>query len=308
MIGKPKNNPYFVLALGVIAVSTSAIFVKVSTAPSGVIAFYRLFFSVLLMLPIFISKYRAELKLITKRDWGLSTVSGIFLAFHFILWFESLNYTSVASSTVLVTLQPIFAFVGTYFFFKERLSLKAIFSGLIAVVGSIIISWGDFKISGSALFGDILALAACAFITFYLLFGQSVRKRVSIITYTFIVYVISTLALFLYIMATGEPLYPYPKSDWLYFLLLAIIPTLLGHTLLNWVVKWVSTSMISVAILFEPVGATLLAYYVVGETVNLSQGIGGMVVLLGIGLFICDERKGRGTVKLPKTKPNLESR
>jgi drug/metabolite transporter (DMT)-like permease len=300
-MGKPKINPYVVLAIGVISVATSAIFVKVSTAPSGVIAFYRLFFSVLLMFPIFISKYRAELKLINKRDWGLSMVSGVFLAFHFILWFESLNYTSVASSTVLVTLQPIFAFVGTYFFFKERLSVKAIFSGLIAVLGSFIISWGDFKISGSALFGDILALVACALITFYLLFGQSVRKRVSLVTYTFIVYSISTAALFFYILITGEPLFPYPKSDWLYFLLLAIIPTLLGHTLLNWVVKWVSTSMISVAILFEPVGATILAYYVIGETVNASQVFGGIVVLLGIGLFIYDERKV--TQKLLKTKP-----
>jgi drug/metabolite transporter (DMT)-like permease len=288
---KPKFNPYLVLAIGVIAVSTSAIFVKISSAPSGVIAFYRLFFSILLMLPIFISKYRLELKLINKRDWGLSAVAGFFLAFHFILWFESLNYTSVASSTVLVTLQPIFAFIGTYFFFKERLSLKAILAGLIAVIGSVIISWGDFKISGSALFGDILALAACALITFYLLFGQTVRKRVSLITYTFIVYAISTVVLLLYIMVTGERLFPYPKNDWLFFLLLAIIPTLLGHTLLNWVVKWVSTSMISVAILFEPVGATVLAYNVIGEKINLSQVIGGLVVLLGISLFIYDERK-----------------
>jgi drug/metabolite transporter (DMT)-like permease len=301
LMGNLKFNPYIVLAIGVIAVSTSAIFVKVSTAPSGVIAFYRLLFSVLLMLPIFITKYRAELKLITKRDWGLTTVSGIFLALHFILWFESLNYTSVASSTVLVTLQPIFAFAGTYFFFKERLSLKAIFSGLIAVMGSVIISWGDFKVSGSAFFGDVLALTACALITFYLLFGQSVRKRVSLITYTFLVYSISTFFLFLYILVTGEALYPYPKKDWVYFISLAIIPTLLGHTLINWVVKWVSTSMISVAILFEPVGATVLAYYVIGETVNPSQVIGGLVVLLGIGLFIYDERKV--TRKLLKTKP-----
>ncbi|MBY0096868.1 DMT family transporter [Mesobacillus maritimus] len=300
---KSRFNPYLVLAIGIIAVSTSAIFVKISSAPAGVIAFYRLFFSVLLMLPIFIFKYRAELKLISKRDWGLSAVAGFFLAFHFILWFESLNYTSVASSTVLVTLQPIFAFVGTYFFFKERLSLKAIFAGLIAVIGSVIISWGDFKISGSALFGDILALAACALITFYLLFGQTVRKRVSLITYTFIVYVMSTFVLFLYVMVTGEHLFPYPKNDWLFFLLLAIIPTLLGHTLLNWAVKWVSTSMISVAILFEPVGATVLAYNVIGETINPSQVIGGLVVLLGISLFIYDERK----VSLKKLKTNLKS-
>ncbi len=292
-MGNLKINPYLVLIIGVIAISISAILVKVATAPAGVIAFYRLLFSMLLMSPLFMFKYRKELKLVTKRDWGLSVASGVFLAFHFILWFESLNYTSVASSTVLVTLQPIFAFIGTYLFFKERLSFKAICSGMIAVGGSIIISYGDFKISGSALFGDILALAACALVTFYLLFGQSVRKRISLITYTFIVYAISTLVLFGYLLVTKESFYPYPKSDWWYFLLLAIVPTLLGHTLLNWVVKWVSTSMISVAILFEPVGATILAFYIIGENVNLSQLIGGSVVLLGIGLFVLDERQGR---------------
>ena len=96
-----KVNPYAVLAIGVISVSTSAILVKVSTAPSGVIAFYRMFFSVLFMLPVFLIKYVPELRLITRRDWIFSIAAGVFLAFHFILWFESLNYTSVASSTVL---------------------------------------------------------------------------------------------------------------------------------------------------------------------------------------------------------------
>ena len=125
-------NPYLILAVGVISVSTSAIFVKVSSASAGVIAFYRLLFTVLLMLPIFIVKYVEELKLISKKDWFFSILSGVFLAFHFILWFESLNYTSVASSTVLVTLQPLFAFVGTYIFFKESCCFICIFCGGIA--------------------------------------------------------------------------------------------------------------------------------------------------------------------------------
>ena len=247
-----KVNPYAVLAIGVISVSTSAILVKVSTAPSGVIAFYRLFFSVLFMLPVFLIKYVPELRLITRRDWIFSIVAGVFLAFHFILWFESLNYTSVASSTVLVTLQPLFAFLGTYFFFKEKFSWKAILSGLLAVFGSVIISWGDFKISGSALFGDLLALIACALVTAYLMFGQSVRKRLSLVTYTFVVYSISAITLLIYVLIRQEPLVPYGTSDWVYFILLALIPNLLGHTLFNWSLKWLSTSTISMAILFEP--------------------------------------------------------
>ncbi|MEH7445187.1 DMT family transporter [Bacillus sp. JJ1122] len=287
----PKVNPYLAVAIGVVAVSTSAILVKVSSAPSGVIAFYRLLFSVLFMLPVFLLKYVSELRLITKRDWVFTGISGVFLAFHFILWFESLNYTSVASSTVLVTLQPLFAFAGAYVFFKEKLSAKAILSGFIAIGGSVIISWGDFKISGSALLGDFLAIAACALVTVYLLFGQTVRKRMSLITYTFIVYSISSITLFFYVIAAGETFYPYPKSDWVYFILLALIPTLLGHTLFNWSIKWLSASIISMAILFEPVGATILAYYLLGENVILTQIAGGLVVIAGITLFLVDERK-----------------
>ncbi|MCA1032682.1 DMT family transporter [Bacillus timonensis] len=296
-MNQPKVNPYVMLAVGVIAVSSSAILVKLSTAPAPVIAFYRLFLTILIMMPFFLLKYRHELLLITKRDWLYSVISGVFLAFHFILWFESLNYTSVASSTVLVTLQPIFAFIGTYFFFKEKLGIKAILSGVLGIGGSIIISWGDFAISGMALFGDFLALLACAMVTAYLLFGQTVRKRLSLMTYTFVVYGISSITLFLYVVSLGYSLFPYPSSDWGYFLLLAIVPTLLGHTLFNWSLKWLSTSTISMSILFEPIGASILAYYILKETVMWTQVIGGGVILLGISLFLFSERQTRRQLK-----------
>ena len=220
-------------------------------------------------------------------------IAGIFLALHFILWFESLNYTSVASSTVLVTLQPLFAFVGTYFFFNEKISVVTILSGLIAIIGSAIISWGDFRISGSALYGDLLALIACALVTVYLMFGQTVRKRLSLITYTFIVYSFSSVTLFIYVIVRNESFIPKQSSDWLYFFLLALIPTLLGHSLFNWVLKWISTSAISMAILFEPVGAIILAYYLLDEGLIWTQIIGGTVVIGGIGLFVMDERKSK---------------
>ncbi|WP_026022941.1 DMT family transporter [Paenisporosarcina sp. TG20] len=281
-------HPYIPIAIGVIAVAMSAIFVKLADADAGIIAFYRMLFSVLIMAPIFFWKYTAELKRLTKRDWSFSLVAGIFLAFHFILWFESLNYTSVASSTVLVTLQPLFAFAGTYFFFKEHLSVKTILSGLIAIGGSILISWGDFQISGTALYGDMLALIACALVTAYLLFGQDVRKRLSLVTYTFVVYGVSTITLFFYVIFKGESFGPYPANDWLWFVLLAIVPNLLGHTLFNWSLKYVSTNVISIAILFEPIGATILAFYVFNEYLILTQVIGGFIVIAGIMLFVMD--------------------
>ena len=288
---RSNMKPYVALIIGVISVSTSAIFVKLTSAPSGVIAFYRLFFSVLLMLPVFLLRYVSELKFITKQDWIKSSISGVFLAFHFILWFESLNFTSVACSTVLVTLQPLFAFIGTYILFKERLSKKAILCGITAVIGSVVISWGDFAISGNALIGDMLALIACALITVYLLFGQTVRQRLSLITYTFVVYSISSITLLIYVLLMDEPLVGYDLSNWMFFILLAIIPNLLGHTLFNWSLKWLSTSIISIAILFEPVGATILAYLILNETIYWSQTIGGLIVITGIIFFLITEKK-----------------
>lgn len=285
---KPKIHPYIPIIIGVISISLSAILVKLAKADSGVIAFYRLLFSVLIMSPIFFYKYIPEIKELNKRDWIFSSIAGVFLAFHFIFWFESLNYTSVASSTVLVTLQPLFAFIGTYFFFKEKLSFKTILSGIIAIIGSFLISWGDFKVSGSALYGDLLALIACALITGYLLFGQDVRKRVSLITYTMVVYTCSTICLFFYVLIKGESFGPYSPMTWVWFLLLAIIPNLLGHTLFNWAVKWVSTNVISVAVLFEPIGAAILAYFVFTEKLIATQIIGGIVVIVGVLLFIID--------------------
>lgn len=282
---------YLALAIGIITVSISAIFVRLADAPSSVTAFYRMFFSVLLMAPLFMMKYRHELKKIRKRDWTYSIIAGFFLALHFVLWFESLRFTSVASSTVLVTLQPLFAFIGTYIFFKEKLSFRAIISGILAVVGSFVISWGDFRISGFALWGDILALIACLLVTVYLLFGQDVRSRLSLITYTFIVYGVSSVTLFLYVLVSGDSFVSYDNTQWMYFILLAIFPTLLGHTMFNYALKWVSTSVISITILFEPIGASILAYYLLAEKIFSYQIIGGVIVIIGICLFMFTNKK-----------------
>lgn len=282
---------YLALAIGIITVSFSAIFVRLADAPSSVTAFYRMFFSVVMMAPLFIMKYRHELKEIRKRDWTYSIIAGFFLALHFVLWFESLRFTSVASSTVLVTLQPLFAFLGTYIFFKEKLSFRAIISGILAVVGSFVISWGDFRISGLALWGDILALIACLLVTVYLLFGQDVRSRLSLITYTFIVYGVSSVTLFLYVLVSGDSFVSYDSTQWMYFILLAIFPTLLGHTMFNYALKWVSTSVISVTILFEPIGASILAYYLLAEKIFSYQVIGGVIVIIGICLFMFTNKK-----------------
>jgi len=283
----PPFNPYFAVVIGVISLSTSAIFVKLaSDAPAGIIAFYRLAFAALLMLPTILIRYRHELKMISRRDWILTAVSGTFLALHFIVWFESLNYTSVASSVVLVTLQPIFAFIGTYFFFGERFSVAAVISMFITLIGSIIIGWGDFQISGLALFGDALALLGAITVTAYFLLGQRLRRSMSLIAYTFIVYGISALVLLVYNLILNNDFVGYTLDHWGWFLALAIIPTFFGHTLFNWALKWLSTSTISMAIVFEPIGATALAYLILDEIVTPTQWLGGTIVIFGLFLFV----------------------
>lgn len=297
----PPFNPYIAVVIGVISVSSSAIFVKLATnAPAGMIAFYRLFFAAALMIPIIFTKYREELMNIAKKDWILGITSGFFLSFHFILWFESLNYTSVASSVVLVTLQPIFAFIGTYFFFGERFSLAAIISMLITLLGSIIIGWGDFQISGLALLGDILALCGAITVTGYFLIGQQLRRTQSLMTYTFIVYGSSSIVLFIYNLLLGHSFIAYPADHWLLFLALAIFPTFLGHSLFNWALKWLSTATISMAIVFEPIGASILAYFILGEVVTPMQWLGGSIVIFGLFLFIVSTtRKAHVTISHP---------
>ncbi|WP_449354425.1 DMT family transporter [Virgibacillus natechei] len=301
---RPPFNPYIAVVIGVITVSSSAVLVKLAdSAPSAIIANYRLLFAVIMMLPVVLLKYRHEFRLISRQDWILSILAGVFLAVHFILWFESLNYTSVASSVVLVTLQPIFAFLGTYFFFKERFSSGAIISMIIALFGSFLISWGDFQLSGMALFGDILALFGAIAITVYFLFGQRVRKNLSLMTYTFVVYGASSVTLIIYNMVQSNPFFGYPADHWWIFLALAIFPTFFGHTLFNWALKWLSTSTISMGIVFEPVGASILAYFILGEVVTWTQLLGGSIVIFGLCLFILStSRKTKVTIAQKERK------
>ncbi|WP_455662302.1 DMT family transporter [Pradoshia sp.] len=279
-------KPYIAIAIGVAAISFSAILVRYSNADSGVMAFYRLFFSSMILLPLF---FRGPIKEVTRfgfREWVLTTISGIFLAFHFILWFESLRYTSVASSTVLVTMQPLFAFVGAFFLFKERVTGGVLVSVVLAMAGSIIIGAGDFSAEGEALYGDVLAILSCALITAYFLLGQVLRRKIGLTAYTFSVYSMSAAVLGIYVWITGESFGPYPGVEWGIFLLLAVIPTLFGHSLLNWALGWVSSTTISMAILFEPVGASILAYYLFQEYISLTQAIGSALILFGLSCFI----------------------
>ncbi|HDR4511009.1 DMT family transporter [Bacillus cereus] len=279
---------YFILFFGVFALSTSAIFVKLADAPAAIIAFYRLFFATLILLPLllFNQNNRSELKAITRRQWGFGFISGLFLAAHYVLWFESLQYTSVASSTVIVTLQPLFSMIGGYFLFKERFTRGAIIGCLIAISGSIVIGWQDFQISGEALYGDILAFIAAGIITEYFFISQYVRKDLSLIPYSIISYGSSACFLGVFAYMQNESFIHYSTQTWLCFIGLAFIATILGQTIFNWLLKWMSATVISMSILGETIGTCILAYFILNETISLQQGLGITVIFIGLALFL----------------------
>jgi drug/metabolite transporter (DMT)-like permease len=220
-----------------------------------------------------------------RRQILLSAASGLFLALHLVTWFTSLTYTSVASSTVLVTTQPVFVVIGSLLFFKEHISRRAILGGCLALLGSVIIGASDFKAGGTALYGDVLALLAAVLVSGYLLIGRRLRKDIPLQGYTFVTYGVSSLTLILATMVSKTPFTGYPTRDWLLFIALALVCTVMGHTVFSWVLKYVSASVVSVSILGEPLGAILWAGIFLGEPPNLRQIIGGGVIFSGLYLF-----------------------
>ncbi|EJR61750.1 hypothetical protein IIO_02658 [Bacillus cereus VD115] len=279
---------YFILFFGVFALSTSAIFVKLADAPAAIIAFYRLLFATVILLPLllFNKRNRNELKTLSKKQWGFGFLSGLFLAAHYVLWFESLQYTSVTSSTVIVTLQPLFSMIGGYFLFKERFTKGAVIGCLIAISGSIVIGWQDFQISGDALYGDILAFMAAGIITAYFFISQHIRKDLSLIPYSVISYGSSACFLGIFAYMQQQSFIHYATQTWLSFIGLAFIATILGQTIFNWLLKWMSATVISMSILGETIGTCVLAYFILSETITLQQALGISIIFIGLTLFL----------------------
>jgi len=282
---KPIVNPYLAVLVGVFAVSFSSLFVRLSSAPAMIIATYRLLFTFALLAPFSLARHAVELRALPWRQRGLAAASGICLALHFVTWFISLQYTSVASSVVLVTIQPVFVVIGSWLFFRERISRLAIFGGGLALCGSIVIGASDFQLEMRAFLGDLLALAAAVFVSGYLLIGRRLRGGVSLPAYTFFTYGSSALVLVLASLASRTPFAPYPLRDWLLFLALAVVCTILGHTVFNWVLRYVQASVVSVSVLGEPLGAILWASVFLGEYPSPRQMIGAGFIFGGLFLF-----------------------
>jgi len=277
-------HPYVLLLISILSVSISSILIKSSDTPTAVAGMYRLYISVIIMLP-FIPWKTIRSVAMNKKEWSTVLLAGLFLGLHFLCWMESLVYTSVASSMVILSLQPLFVMIGSYFMFRERISPLTILCLIAALCGSVIIAWGDIGVSREALIGDGLSLAGTISVSAYMLAGQKVSRKLNANLYSVIVFFIAGSIMLAYSLLNQFSLVAYDSSDWTYFLLLAIIPTIFGQYIFNLLLKSIGATTVSVGIIGEPVLAIILAYLWLGETISFFQFIGGFITLLGMGFY-----------------------
>lgn len=279
-----EKHPIPILVVGIAGTALSAIFVKYSDAPSIITATYRLLWTVLLMTPVvvFNKKFRKELITANKKTVILCAVSGISLALHFTLWFESLNHTSVASSTAIVCTEVIWVALGYRMFLGGSISSKAWLSIFITLVGSLIITLADLSAGGSNLTGDILSLSSALFAAIYTLIGRFARESMTTIVYTYIVYFFCTISLCIALRISGLPFAGYGSSAIIVGLFLCLFSTLLGHSIFSWSLKFMSPAFISASKLCQPAVAAVFAFFLFNEIPSPLLVIGGIITILGV--------------------------
>lgn len=281
IISEPSRlSLYLILTIGLLSSGFGSILVKLSgEAPSLVIAFFRMFSASLILLPFFI--FRNPTKRKRNPTWLL--VSGIALALHFAFWVSSLHHTSVAVSTLLVNTSPVLVSLFSYFAFCERLTFTGISGVFLAFLGSGLLFWNDLCSLGDWR-GATLALAGASMLGIYLITGRILRQEMSLIEYIYPTYVLATTALAGVVWTQGLSLFGFSAKTYLFLLLLGLVPQCVGHTAQNWALKYLSATFISTLVLSEPIIATVLAYWILSETIGTLTLVGGVTV--GAGIFL----------------------
>lgn len=289
----PFVHPVLGLAIGIVAVSSSAILIALARqegVPAVAIAALRLTLASVVLVPIALVRCRGEWQRLAPRDLALTLLSGVLLAFHFAFWISSLDYTSVMSSIVLVSTNPFFVALASVFLLRESLRRGTVIGILIAALGGAIIGLADMGQGGAeSLQGDALALAGAVAVSGYLLIGRRLRRQLSLIGYVSLVY--GTAAIVLLVLAWGmrTPLIGYTPQGYLLIILLAVGPQLIGHSAYNWALKYVSATFVTITVLAEPIGATLLAIPILAQTPSPFKLAGGILILAGIYLAAREE-------------------
>ena len=291
--------PYIVLAAGVLIVSSASILIRFAQSmgvPSLSLAAWRLTLAALILTPFVLARSRDELARLAPRDVGLAALSGALLAVHFATWIASLAYTSVAASTVLVTTNPIWIAAASWLLFRERPGAGLVIGIILAILGSVAIfaAGGVHPAGENPALGNTLALIGSIMVSGYLLIGRSLRRRLSLLAYIWLVYGAAAGVLLLAVLATGGPMLGFAMAAYVVLLALAVGPQLGGHTAFNWALRYLSPAFVAIAILGEPVGAALLAFLILGERVSPLELTGFVLLLVGI---YCAARAERRTAR-----------
>jgi drug/metabolite transporter (DMT)-like permease len=296
--------PFAILG-AILAVSTASIFIRLAQreAPSLVIAAFRLTFASLILAPVALTRHKTELRSLTRRELYLGLLSGVFLALHFATWITSLEYTNIASSVVLVSTSPLWVALLAPLVLRERLTRPVLTGMLLALSGGVVIALSDSCtwqnglacpslaefVKGGAFFGNFLALAGAWMVAGYLMIGRRLRAKISLVPYIFVVYSMAAVALIVIMFASGETPLGYPPMTYVWMLLLALVPQLIGHSTYNWALRYMPAALVAVTTLGEPIGSTILAYFLLRETPTLIK-IGGAAMIL-VGIYIASRVK-----------------
>lgn len=275
----------FIVLLGVLGVSFSSILVRLSTAPSLVLVVYRMGFAAALLAPVVLMRHRGELMALKKREVLLCLMSGASLGLHFSTYFESLRFTSIASSVVLVDTEVLFVALISILLFQKKLGPKAWTAVALALLGSVIIAMADTAAGPDAVRGDLLALSGAFFVAVYTMIGSVCRRSVSTAVYTFLVYLTAALTVLCITLMSGVSVLGYGTVNYFTGIGMAVFCTLLGHSVFSWGLKYLPPAFISTVKLLEPVFASLLGLLLFGEVPGSLTLLGGAVIIAGIALY-----------------------
>ncbi len=286
-------KPYLILALGVLAVSSSSFLITFALQdgmPAVAIAALRLTMAAIALAPIALARSRDELRRLAPRDLALAMVSGVFLAFHFAFWISSLDYTSVMSSIGLVSTNPLFVALASVVLLRESLQRGTVVGIAVAAIGGALVGLTDLgHASAGSLQGDALALGGAVMVSGYLLIGRRLRGRLSLMAYISLVYSTAAMVLLATAWAMGISLLGYSPAAYGLVILLAAGPQLIGHSSYNWALKYLSATFVTVTILAEPIGATAFAIPILGQVPEPIKLAGGALILIGIYLAAREE-------------------